>query len=281
MATPWDRAARGYVEEWVPRFVPYHLDLVSEMVLAPGQRVLVTSCGPGTEVLAAARAVGEGGHVRATDKSEAMIEICLEGVTQSGLTCIQCAVADAGDAAGGPWEGIVCAFGLWQLPDRARVLSAWAHALAPSGKVGILTWGPPDADDPFDMLAASLHAIEPSYAVKRPQIEAERDRMAAMFEAAGLAMVRHTVVRHVMNFRSAEAFVRAMHEACTWRGIWEELGEGRIERVAASFYDKVGGPDAPLTFAPPATLAIAALPGAEVELVNRPSVRAPDSRAII
>ena len=51
--------------------------------------------------------------------------------------------------------------------------------------------------------------------------------------------------------------------------------------MAASFYDKVGGPDAPLTFAPPATLAIAALPGAEVELVNRPSVRAPDSRAII
>jgi hypothetical protein len=48
-----------------------------------------------------------------------------------------------------------------------------------------------------------------------------------------------------------------------------------MERVAARFYDSVGGPDAPLTFAPPATLAIAALPGAEVELAHRPSVRVP------
>jgi hypothetical protein len=56
MGTPWDRAALGYLEEWVPRFVPYHLDLVREMALAPGQRVLVPSAGPGAEVLPVARA---------------------------------------------------------------------------------------------------------------------------------------------------------------------------------------------------------------------------------
>ena len=57
MATPWDRAAAKYIEEWVPRFVPYHVDLVRELALAQGQRVLVVSSGPGSEVLAVARAV--------------------------------------------------------------------------------------------------------------------------------------------------------------------------------------------------------------------------------
>ena len=42
-----------------------------------------------------------------------------------------------------------------------------------------------------------------------------------------------------------------------------------------SFYDQVGGPTAPLVFEPAATLAIAALPGSEVELAVRPSVVAP------
>ena len=54
MATPWDRAAAGYLDEWVPRFVPYHLDLVRELALHPGARVLVASAGPGSEVLAVA-----------------------------------------------------------------------------------------------------------------------------------------------------------------------------------------------------------------------------------
>jgi SAM-dependent methyltransferase len=278
MATPWDRAAAGYVEEWVPRFVPYHLDLIHELALAPGQRVLVPSCGPGSEVLAAARAVGDGGRVRATDKSTEMVRLCGDAAKKAGFACIDAAVAEAGDASGGPWDAIVCAFGLWQLPDRVAVLRRWESALGEKGKVGILTWGPPDTDDPFETLARFLSELEPGRAAPRPQIEAERDRMTAMFDQAGLVMVRHTVVRHVLSFRTAEAFVNALREGCTWRRIWEELGDERLERIAAKFYDTVGGPDAPLSFAPPATLAIAARPGAEVELAHRPSLRVPTHR---
>src|SRR6516165_9290748 len=80
MATPWDRAAAGYLEEWVPRFIPYHLDLVVELTLREGERVLVTSAGPGTEVIAAARAVGPNGFVRATDKSAEMVRICAQQI---------------------------------------------------------------------------------------------------------------------------------------------------------------------------------------------------------
>jgi len=276
MGTPWDRAAEGYLEEWVPRFVPYHLDLVREMAMRPGDRVLVTSAGPGAEVLAVARAVGDAGAVRATDKSVEMVRICREQMDRARLsTPVECAVADAGDVQGGPWDAVLCAFGLWQVPSRTDMLRAWAGALASKGKVGLITWGPSDPGEPFEMLAACLHELEPALAVPDPYVHAARDAMAAMFEESGLAMVRHTLVRHTLAFKSAEAFVRAMREAYTWRRIWEEVGDARMQRVTARFCERVGGPSAPLSFEPTATIALAALPGAEVELQHRPSVRAP------
>jgi SAM-dependent methyltransferase len=190
---------------------------------------------------------------------------------------VQGARAVAG-AAGGvtrKWDAILNAFGLWQLPDRRKVLASWSGALAPNGKVGILTWGPPDKDDPFELLAQCLKELEPDYAVPETRILAAREAMESMFAEAGLTMVRHTVVRHTLSFKSGEAFVKALREACTWRRIWEEIGDARIDRLATRFYDLTGGPDAPLSFDPPATLAIAALPGAEVELEHRPSLRVP------
>jgi len=275
MATPWDRAAAGYLEEWVPRFVPYHLDLIRELALHEGARVLVTSSGPGSEVLAAARAVGPTGHVRATDKSAEMARICLEQARQAAFTNVEAGVADAHETHGGPWDAIVCAFGLWQMDDRPGLLRAWAGALAPRGKVGILTWGPPDGEGPFELLADSLREVEPEHHVPSPHVQADRDPMGALFEHGGLVMVRHTVVRHTLAFKSAEDFVRAVREACTWRRLYEELGEERFTRVAARFYDRLGGMDQPLSFDSPATIAVGARPGAEIELENRPSLRVP------
>ncbi|MGH7296556.1 MAG: class I SAM-dependent methyltransferase [Polyangiaceae bacterium] len=276
MATPWDRAAEGYLEEWVPRFVPYHVDLLQEAALCPGDRVLVTSAGPGAEVLAVARSVGAAGFVRATDRSAEMVRICRERIAKARLaTPVDCAQADAAEAGGGPWDAVLCAFGLWQLSRRVEVLRSWRESLAPDGKVALVTWGPSEAAEPFQILSACLRELEPALAAPDPHVHAERGAMAGMFGEAGLAMVRHTIVRHTLTFRSAEEFVSAMRESCTWRRLWEEMGDARMQRVAALFYERIGGPGRALSFDPPATIAIGVPPGAEVALRNRPSVRAP------
>lgn len=275
MATPWDRAAARYLEEWVPRFVPYHLDLVQELALAQGQRVLVASAGPGAEVLAVARAVGDRGLVRATDASAELIGICERQVRGAGYHSVKCEQAEPADVAGGPWSAIVCAFGLWKIPDLTRALKSWASALLPSGKVGVLTFGPPDDADVFELLAQSLRELEPNAEATPAGVPPDRDAMARMFEGGGLSLVRHTVLRHTVTFSTAEAFTAAIREGRTWRKIWEELGPERMGLVTARFYDRVGGPTAPLAFEPAVTLAIAALPGAAVELLSRQSVTAP------
>jgi hypothetical protein len=141
--------------------------------------------------------------------------------------------------------------------------------------VGILTWGPPDRDGPFEILASCVSELEPALHVPSPHVLAEREAMAQLFDEGGLGMVRHTVIRHTLAFTSAERFVRSVKEACTWRRLWEQMGDERFARVSARFYEKIGGPDVPLSFDSPATIAVGGLPGAEIALENRPSLRVP------
>jgi hypothetical protein len=280
MATPWDRAAPGYLETWVPRFIPYHVDLVHELALEVGQRVLVVSAGPGSEAVAAARAVDLEGHVRVTDKSEEMVRLCREQMAIAGFDDphrVRCEVADAADASGGPWDAVMCAFGWWQIAGDARgtALRAWGESLSQSGKVGVLLWGPSEPDEPFERLTDTLRALEPDHAPKDRRPLASRESLAALFHGAGLEVVRHTVLRHPVTFPTAEAFVRAVKEACTWRRVWEELGDVRMEKVARAYYADHGGPSAPVSYEPAATLVIAARPGAHVVLAEHRSVRVP------
>ncbi|HVH46144.1 MAG TPA: class I SAM-dependent methyltransferase, partial [Labilithrix sp.] len=250
MGTPWDRPAARYLEEWVPRFVPYHLDLVQELALARGQRVFVASAGPGAEVLAVARAVGDRGAVRATDGSGEFVGVCDEQVKKAGFTSVTCEKTGPEDVGAGNWNAIVCAFGLWRIPDRTGVLKRWAGALVPSGKVGVLTFGPPDDTDPFTMLAQALRELEPNAEATPAGVPSDRESMGKMFEEAGLVLVRHTVLRHTITFPSAEAFTSAIREGRTWGRVWEELGPERMGQVTARFYDRLGGPTEPLSFEP-------------------------------
>lgn len=276
MGTPWDRAADGYLEHWIPRFLPYHTDLMRELAIPEGARVLVTNSGPGgNEVLAAARAVGETGHVRATDASARMVEICREQVKNAGFDgWVQCAQADAAAVPDGPYDVIVCAFGLWQIVERELTLRSWSRGLKKGGKVGVIAWGPAEVDDPFEQIRDILHEVEPDVSTHSHSVVADREKTERMFSECELSMVRHTVVRHSLTFPTAELFVAALRESCTFRRVWETIGDERFARVAAKFYDRCGGPLEPLTFAPPATIAIAARPGDEVTLLDRPSVRA-------
>lgn len=276
MATPWDRADAGYIAEWVPRFTPYHIDLIQELKLEEAHRVLVPCCGTGAEVIGVARELSVGGSVRATDSHEDMVRIAKEKIHGAGFPNASVHLAPAEDATGGPYDVILCAFGLWQLPNRIDVLHAWKDALAPHGKVGVLTWGPPDEEsDAFELMTRCLREREPGVSIVSPRILSARDSMSAMFDDAGLVLVRHTVIRHTLAFPTAEAFVAALRHARTWHTIWDEIGDERMGHVIAHFYNQVGGPTAALPWDPPATLAVAACPGDEIGLASRPSVKVP------
>ncbi len=277
VTTLWDRAAPGYLEEWVPRLAPYHTDFVTELCVHAGDRVLVVASGPGSEAVAVARVVGEEGFVRLVDSSRAMLDLCEARLAQAAVPCrTETVCAEPSDASGGPYHAVACAFGLLGLPDTGAALRAWRDALAESGKVGVMVWGPPAADDPYELFARVAVELEPDMhaACHHPGV-VDRAGMAAMFEEAGMAMVRHTVVAHTLVFKRAEDFTRALLSSCAWRDELRAIGAARAAKISARFFEAVGGPDAPLTYRPPATIALAGLPGAQIELPHRPSVRIP------
>lgn len=281
----WDRAASAYLDEWSPRFSPYHVDLVNEVGVGPARSVLVACSGPGLTAIAAARAVGEGGRVRVVDPSAEMVAVCMQRVGAAGVSAtVTVERADAKDTAGGPWDAVLCGFGISELPEPGVALSAWADGLAPHGKVGILMWGPLEPHDPHLLLLQAMSELEPNVApsLSGPERLAEprlgRRDVAALCESGGLVLARHTTVQHDLMFRTAEQFAIALRRACSWRAGFDALGETRTGKVLARFYDAVGGPEKPLVYQPTATIAVAALPGAEIELPHRPSVRLPAAK---
>ena len=263
MATSWDRASTAYVEEWLPRFAPYHGDLVREVGLAPRQRALLVCAGPGSVAAFAARAVGEGGRVRAVDPRPEMLELSKERAKAAGVS-VEIAKPDD---LGGPWDAIISAFASVEI-DIAAELPAWSDALDPRGKLALLLWGPFEPDDPLALLERI--AVD-----RQPGPTFDRTHLGQLLHSAGLTLVRHTIVSHTVSFPRAEELATAAIRACTWRSAFEAQGEARCGKALARFYDAVGGPDRPVSWEPPATLAIAGLPGAEIELPHRPSIKIP------
>jgi ubiquinone/menaquinone biosynthesis C-methylase UbiE len=260
-ATCWDKAVPHYLDFWIPRLIPYHEDLVRKSVPRPGERVLVTASGPGAELLAISRAMQGKGELVATDTSKLMIEQARKGVVPAEITMpIEFKVADASDTLGRQWDLIVNAFGLWQLDDRLGTLRAWREALADGGRVAVVEWGPPDPDGPFELVGTALRDLEPELGeTTRLRELAARELMASMLEQAGLQMVRHAIVRNVMEFGSAEGFFNALCSGCSYVRFAEALGHERLEALAQAFYAKLSPPSSrtPLSFGPAASIAIA------------------------
>lgn len=271
MGSRWDRTTKAYLEEWQPRFVPYHLDLAREVGLHAGDRVALIDAGP--DVLPFARAVAPSGHLHMYEREPSQQRACEASLERADLHGL--ATFSDGDALGSDLDAVVCAFGLRHKAARRAALAKWRDALGPKGKLGLMMWGPAQPDDPQDWLATAAREIDPALDFARVRIDTERNALAFLMESAGVALVRHTVVQHNVTFRSALLFVTALVDASEWRSEFSKLSPAVAARITARVCELAGGPDAPVVFDPVATIAIAGLPGAEIELPHRPSVRIP------
>ena len=258
----WDRSSPGYLADWLPQLAPYEADLAAELGLHEGARV---RCTAGPEAIALARAVGESGRVVAIAPTDEMLALCKERAAAAAVgdrvTCARACTEGGFDAA-------VSAFEL-------DGLEALRDAIGPRGKVGVMIWGPAADDDPERVFARAVDEAAPDLRASAPLAPTDRESLSRAFEAAGLVVVRHTVVSHAMIFPRAERFAAALLGARTYGAALRARGQAAVAAALARFYERSGGQDEPVTYEPAATLVVAALPGAEIELPHRPSVRVP------
>jgi ubiquinone/menaquinone biosynthesis C-methylase UbiE len=230
LAGVFDRAAATYDDPGGG----YHDEFGERLVRASGvracDRVLDVACGRGAVLEPAARVVGRRGRVIGVDLSTEMVRLAGERAATAGLEAAT-AVMDAEqlDLPDESFDAVLCAFGVFFLPNPERAMAEFRRVLVPGGTVALSTWG---AEDPrWDWEIALLSDI----AVERRAVQRPFDQPAeleALLVDAGFGDVRVEASHLEVEFADAEEWW-AWKWSYSYRGILEQLAPARVERLRA------------------------------------------------
>ena len=119
--------------------------------LGPGDHVLDVAAGTGDQSLLAARRVGPGGSVLATDISADMLNITAQVAKLEGLTNITTRVMDAQqlDLQDNAFDAVICRLALMLIPNLKLALREIRRVLKPGGKLAALVWSVPEHNPLF------------------------------------------------------------------------------------------------------------------------------------
>jgi SAM-dependent methyltransferase len=123
--------------------------------LGPGAKVLDIATGNGEPALTAARRIGSGGRVIATDQSAGMLGIARERAAALGVANVEFRQVD-GEAlllAERDFDAIVCRWGLMFMPDVSGALRGIHERLRVGGRLATAVWATADKM-PLTMIGA-------------------------------------------------------------------------------------------------------------------------------
>ncbi|MDO4264016.1 MAG: methyltransferase domain-containing protein [Deinococcus sp.] len=155
----------------------------------PGERWLDVATGTGAAARALAAAVGPGGAVLATDLSAPMLDVARQQPTPPGLRYVQAdgAQLSAPDAS---QDGVLCAAGLFFLPDMAAALREWRRVLRPGGQVVFSSFAGPLMAPLPGLWAARLGELGPKPPVPPAARIGTLEVAQDLLTAAGLTDLR-------------------------------------------------------------------------------------------
>lgn len=138
----WQGAAEAW-HRWGPFIGSWLADATEAMFemarVGPGCRVLDVAAGAGEQSLAAARRVGAGGHVLATDIAPALLAFAERDAQAAGLGSIVATKEIDGEALSSlpaaSFDVAISRVGLIYFPDQQRALAGMKQALKPGGRV--------------------------------------------------------------------------------------------------------------------------------------------------
>ncbi|GAB4568261.1 MAG: hypothetical protein Tsb007_43830 [Rhizobacter sp.] len=154
----WQSAAEAW-HQWGPFIGSWLGDATEAMFemarVGPGCRVLDVAAGAGEQSLAAARRVGAGGHVLATDIAPALLAHAERDAQAAGLGSIVATREIDGEALtslpAASFDVAISRVGLIYFPDQQRALAGMKHALKPGGRVAAIVYSTPERNGFFSI----------------------------------------------------------------------------------------------------------------------------------
>lgn len=228
IAGVFDRAAPSY-DQLVGRYHEHFGErLVDVTGVGPGDAVLDVACGRGAALLPAASRVGTTGTIAGIDLSPEMVRRAREALAGAGLTAdVRVMDAEQLEFPASTLTVVLCAFGIFFLPDAAGAMAEFRRVLRPGGVVGVSTWGEEDQrwaweNDVFADIDVARRAVVQPFDTPGPL---EELLIASGFEDVAVRQEDHEV--HIAD----EAEWWAWKWSYSLRGVIEQLAEDRLARL--------------------------------------------------
>lgn len=240
--------AEGYRQHLEPViFQPWAERLVDFVGVDEGQTVLDVAAGTGVVTRAAARRVGAGGRVIASDISGAVLGHVRAGFPDGGpsLEVLECP-ATALQVADGSVDVALCQQGLPFISDRPAAMAEMRRVLRPGGKAGVAVWLSDPRIEPFIVYGDALReqgVPEPfNNAYDSTALTMPVQEVRGLLEASGLRRVEVTVRRLELGWPSARAAADAV-AGTPYGPVVAGLGSEVRERVMDDILRRMTAPD--------------------------------------
>ena len=237
----WNNAAPGWKQMWsvLERAGQPVSDRLVELArVAPGNRVLDIATGSGEPGLTAARRVGPGGLVVATDQSPAMLELARERAAALGLHNVKFVETGAEELAVGEsgFDAALCRWGLMFMPDLASALTGIRARIKTGGHFATSVWSTPDK---VPMITAGVDAVRklvnlppPPPNALDPLRLADTSILKNAMEAAGFKQVMIERLIVTFEMESPEAFAEFRRDvSAPFRALLDRQTPEMRERV--------------------------------------------------
>ena len=185
--------------------------------LEPGDHVLDIAAGTGDQSLLAARRVGPGGSILATDISAEMLGIAARVAQQEGLTTLTTRVMDAQqlDLQDNAFDAVICRLALMLIPNPKLALREIRRVLKPGGKLAALVWSAPENNPLFALPLAIVSTYARGVSSPLPDPFALSDPSVFERELTGAGF--DGVITRALPFQSHYASLDAFQQSTASR----------------------------------------------------------------
>lgn len=237
----WEQTAAGW-HKWTPLLEQWSDPLTMKMFelagITNGSHVLDVASGDGSHSIKAARRVGEGGYVLATNMAESMMIYATEAASEAGLKQMEVRIMDGENltVADQSFDAVICQIALMLFANPQKAVEEAYRVLKPGGRYAAIVFTTPDKS-PWLAIPAKIalqHANRPMPPLDTPGLFAlgNQERLEGLLRKAEFIDVESYTMTQTMQLKSAaECSMLVRETAGAINAILADLDESRQQKV--------------------------------------------------